>query len=830
MRTLVTALVLFFSSSLSAQGLGTHDQFDSSGITLMGWIPNGEFSNWEGADDCWGYTSPSGREYAIIGTTGAIGFAEITNPSEPVIVASHSTTVSNWHDIKVYQDHAYSVSEGGGGIHIFNMSGIDLGMVRNVGRVTTGGSTTTHNIAIDSTSGYLYRLDGGFSGIRIYDLVNPGAPNFIGSWSVRGVHDAQFITYDSGPFAGKEIGFLASDSPGFDGLTIVDVTDKANILLLGSVEYPNQVVAHQGWLSDDMQTFYFSDEADESSFGFTTRTHMFDVSDLTNPTYIGFFTNGNTASDHNLFANGDKIFEANFMSGIRVYDATIPTSPVEIAYFDTQLSSDVAKTEGLWGNYPFFPSGTFIGSDEVKGLFIWRLGGPKLTYSFPNGLPDPVSPDGETVRVRIDEETLGDLVPGSVTLHVVVAGVEVATPMLDIGGGDFLASLPASNCGEILRYRLSARSTDNLLWRSPASTEDDYHYTLSAYSETVVSSFAMEATGDWVGGVAGDTANSGAWVRGAPNGTAAQTEIDHTPGPGQTACWFTGQATVGLDSGVGDVDGGFTTLLSAPIPTAGLVDPYISYWRWFHNAGGANPDSDTFTVEVTNDGTNWVLAETVGPTGPDVRGGWRRHSFRVQDFVPLVGTLRVRFRANDAGSASVVEAAIDDFRVFETGCGDCNGNGIDDATDILTATSLDLDGNGQPDECQPFSADTATISLSAGGTQNMVLNAGSAYGFMLYRVFGSFSGTAPGLLFGDIFLPLNYDGYFEITLFQPKIPSFGNFKSSLDANGQSTASLTVFPGLDPTLAGVTLHHAFIATEIFGLVHFASNAIPVVLVP
>ena len=112
----------------------------------------------------------------------------------------------------------------------------------------------------------------------------------------------------------------------------------------------------------------------------------------------------------------------------------------------------------------------------------------------------------------------------------------------------------------------------------------------------------------------------------------------------------------------------------------------------------------------------------------------------------------------------------------------------------------------------------------------MVLDAGAAHGFMLYRVFGSFSGTAPGLLFGDIFLPLNFDGYFEVTLFQPKIPSFGGFKFSLDANGQSTASLTVFPGLDPTLAGITLHHAFIATEIFGLVHFASNAIPVILVP
>ena len=30
---------------------------------------------------------------------------------------------------------------------------------------------------------------------------------------------------------------------------------------------------------------------------------------------------------------------------------------------------------------------------------------------------------------------------------------------------------------------------------------------------------------------------------------------------------------------------------------------------------------------------------------------------------------------------------------------DCNGNGIDDATDIANGTSEDCNGNGIPDEC-----------------------------------------------------------------------------------------------------------------------------------
>ncbi|MFT5287344.1 MAG: choice-of-anchor B domain-containing protein [Planctomycetota bacterium] len=828
MRNFAVVLFLLMSTSLWAQGLGTHDQYESSGVTLTGWLPCGDFGNSQGADDCWGYTSASGREYAIIGTTSDIGFAEITNPSEPVVVAALPTMSSNWHDIKTYQEYAYSVSEGGGGIHVFDLSAIDLGIVTSVTNVTTGGAQATHNVAIDEASGFLYRCDGGGfqGGLRIYSLANPALPTLVTTWTGREVHDAQVVSFTSGPFANRQIGFLASHSVGFDGLTIVDLTVKTAIVILGSVEYPNQSVAHQGWLSDDQTIFYYGDEADEISSGFTTRTMMFDVSDLTNPTYIGAFTNGNTASDHNLYAKGSKLFEANFMSGLRVYDLTDPINPIETAYFDTQISSDVAKTEGLWGNYPFFASGTIIGSDEVKGLFIWRLGDPQLTFSFPQGLPDPISPDGESIRVDINEAVPGALAGGTPTLHVLMAGAEIDLPLIEIGPGEFIANVPASNCGEVSAYRISARSTDNMLWRSPASTEDNYHFALSAYSENVLIEYDMESATGWVGGVAGDTASAGAWVRDVPRGTAAQTEIDHSPGATQTMCWVTGQATVGLDNSVGDVDSGLTTLLSPVLALAGMSDVRIDYWRWYHNTSGSNPQTDIFTIQVTNDGVNWTTVERIGPTGPEIRGGWRRHAFRVEDYVALTNSVQVRFRASDVGLASVVEAAVDDFRVIEIVCGDCNANGTADATDIMNGSSLDLDGNGLPDECQSLSADVATVSLSAGGQQSFSLDAGEAHGSMVYWMFGSFTGTAPGLQLGEILLPLNFDAYFRITLNNPGFAIFGNFLSSLDPAGHANASFNMPAGTDPSLMGVTLYHAYLAASSVGSAHFASNAIPV----
>ena len=262
-----------------------------------------------------------------------------------------------------------------------------------------------------------------------------------------------------------------------------------------------------------------------------------------------------------------------------------------------------------------------------------------------------------------------------------------------------------------------------------------------------------------------------------------------------------------------------------------MSDPYVSYWRWFHNMAGIAPGADTFSVDVSrNNGASWVNVETVGPTGDEVRGGWRRHAFRVRDFVSPSNEVRVRFVASDTGAASVVEAGVDDFRVFETTCDDCNGNGTNDAMDIAMGTSLDLDGDGLPDECQPLSADVATISLSAGGSQNLTLDAGVTHESMLYWMFGSVTGTAPGLLFGTILLPLNFDVYFNVTLTKPFAGPFAGFLSFLDASGQGTAAFSIPSGFDPGLAGVTLFHAFTAAADLGFVHFASNAIPVTLVP
>ncbi|MCB1049278.1 MAG: choice-of-anchor B family protein [Acidobacteria bacterium] len=352
--------------------------FPSLNMQLYSWIPIPELQeNADEGNDCWGYVSQSGREYAMMGLSNGTVFVDVTYPSNAQVVGFIAGPTSIWRDIKVFGTRAYAVSEGGSGIQVFDLSAIDQGIIRDKGIVLDGTVPATHNVAINEESGYLYRCGGSDNGLRIYDLnANPDRPSLVAVWPDRYVHDAQIVVMKSGPFAGRELAFCCAGlNGGWDmtGLTILDVTDKANLKVVTHYEYPQPAYSHQGWISEDQQTFYLNDELDERTYGIKTRTHVMDISNLTKPVQIGTFSSNTTAIDHNLYVHQGRIYEANYRSGLRVFDATDPHHPSEMAFFDTYPEDDRPNFNGIWSNYPYFPSQTLIGSDLERGLFVLKL-------------------------------------------------------------------------------------------------------------------------------------------------------------------------------------------------------------------------------------------------------------------------------------------------------------------------------------------------------------------------------------------------------------------------------------------------------------------------
>jgi choice-of-anchor B domain-containing protein len=662
------ALLLLFSATSAPQAGGPTSpgiQFPSNGVQLMSWLPLSEFGQGAaGGNDCWGYVSPSGSEYAILGTTNGTGFVRIDDPGNAQVVGFIPGPVSLWRDIKTYEHYAYAVSEGGGGIQVIDLSGIDSGVVTHVNSVTSGGTQATHNVAIDEDSGYLYRCGGGGRGLRIYRLhTNPQSPVYVGSWDTRYVHDAQVVTMTSGPYAGQELAYCCNGNSA-TGLDILNVTNKNNISLLDHVTYSPSAYSHQGWLSPDRNLFYLGDELDENGANNTT-THIIDVSNPSSAFGVGSFTNQSTAIGHNLYTLGNDIYAANYRSGLRIFDATNPLSPVETAWFDVWPTDDQAEFSGLWSCYPYFPSGTVIGSDRQKGLFVWRIGEPLVDIRLSTGAPSLISPDGAALSVQLDVLSPAALDATTPRLWWDAGAGWQSSALTHSSGPNWTAQLPALACGTDIAWYLSASSTDGVTWTLPSEAPLSPFFSTAATTETVLLETDFETASGFTSGSWDDDATAGHWVLGDPSPTAAQPGDDHSPNG--TRCWYTG-----ADS---DVDGGHTSLLFPTWDLSGAEDPVLSFWM-FVNIGQGNPSpSDHTRVQASTDGgITWVTIENMIHPPPHTRGLWIYHHYHLADHLSLAQPIRMRIRANDLNIDSTVEAAVDDLRLTDLGCG-CPGGG-----------------------------------------------------------------------------------------------------------------------------------------------------------
>ncbi|MCW5776696.1 MAG: choice-of-anchor B family protein [Phycisphaeraceae bacterium] len=682
---------------------GGRNTFPTLNMTLYAWMPLSAFppGNHSTGNDCWGYVSPSGREYAIMGLARGFGFVEITDPWNPVLVGVINGPNSLWHDVKVIGHHAYGVSEGGSGIQVMDMSQIDNGVVTLVQNKTQGGHSSTHNIAANVDSGYLYLVGTNINngGLTAVSTADPDNPTIVGTWNAMYVHDAQIVTYTEGPFAGREIAFCLSGFNGGwnnTGLRIVDVTDKSNMFTISQAFWSGARYAHQGWLSEDRRHFYINDELDEGDTVQVTTTRIFDVSDINNPVYVGFFTSGAAATDHNLYTHQGKIFEANYKSGLRVFDKSNPAAPVQIAYFDTYPESDTSGFNGAWSTYPYFPSGTILISDLDRGLFIVRLDGVSIDYE---GAPPTILTPNVATPIRVVVNPLIDQYnPDSVRLHYRAAeGSWQVAVMTDQGDSVFQGVLPGFACLADAEYYASVVTDKGTTVTTPVVGA-------KVISEIVVHFHDnFDTNKGWTAGAPDDNATAGHWSRMPPQQTTSGGAIVQ---PGWVVsganCWVT-DGRAGQSAGTYDVDNGKTTLFSPVFNLEGM-DPVISYWRWFSNNAGSGAYSDVFVVDVsTNGGSTWTNFETVGPSGSEVGGGWLYKERRLGEVVSPTSTVRFRFVASDYNPQSLVEACIDDFRIVlfechEPSCiADFNGDTVVNTLDVLAYLNAYSAGDSSAD-------------------------------------------------------------------------------------------------------------------------------------
>lgn len=403
MKKLLPFLVSFLSISM------LHAQ-PSLNMTLL--------ANWDDDDlptqsnvqynDIWGYVDCDGNEYAIMGSAQNIHFFDLSTPTNPIEIDRFpGTSLSLWRDIKTFQNRAYSVADqGNDGLFIFDLSQVPTAVSQSF--QTTDYFGQAHNIFIDEANGRLYAVgtDTRANGVIILDLnANADDPVLLADIPLLGgyVHDI---------YVRDNIGYCSHGNSGF---YIYDFTVPQAPVLLGSLtNYPESGYNHSSWLHADGQRLVFVDET------FGTSAKMVDVSDPLDMNITDLFKSELLFPDatgsiiHNPFIRGNYVIASYYHDGIQVFDMTDPTNVTQVAYYDTFPSNiDYAGFRGCWGVYPFFPSGTIIGSDISNGLFVVELEGialePMGYVSYPSAEINIDGPQticaGESLTLTLEENS-----------------------------------------------------------------------------------------------------------------------------------------------------------------------------------------------------------------------------------------------------------------------------------------------------------------------------------------------------------------------------------------------------------------------------------------
>lgn len=400
-------------------------------VDLMDMATLSELGGGNNGNDCWGWVDPgTGREFVLYGRSTGTAIVEITDPTNMVYLANVATATvpSLWRDIKVFGHHAYIVSEASGhGLQVVDLNEVlelTPGLVANLDPVTTYGSFgKAHNVIINEESGFAYVVGSNTfgGGLHIVSLADPAAPVLAGAYDGAYSHDAHPIVYN-GPdsdYIGHELVFCFN---GYSGMAIVDATDKADVGLVSTLTYAELGYTHQGWVNEDHTLCFVNDELDEQNFGNNTRTYIIDITDINAPAVIGFYTAPVPAIDHNHYVVGDRLFQANYLSGMRVLDVSdAANGNLElVAYYDTNPESDESDFGGAWSVYPYFPSGN-VAISTMSGLYLVRpseavwgtVSG--CTYAFAgNYNPDATVDDGSCVEAGCTDDAALNFSPTAV--------------------------------------------------------------------------------------------------------------------------------------------------------------------------------------------------------------------------------------------------------------------------------------------------------------------------------------------------------------------------------------------------------------------------------
>ncbi len=701
-RIIFTLLSTFFALSIFAQT-------DPLNVTYKGNVTyNQELS------DVWGYVTPEGDEYALVGVYNGVSIVDLSDPENPTEVFFENGAGSIWRDIKTWGEYAYVINETSNGLMVIDLTDLpnsvsSFNWTPNIAGLGT--LNTCHNIYIDEF-GYAYlvgcNINGG--GMLYVDVfTTPGSPVYVNKGPAIYNHDVYVrnnVAYSSELNLGQ--------------FAIYDISDKNSTQLLGTQSTLFNFT-HNAWLSDDGNTLFTTDEQSGATVGSYDVSDPADIQTLDN--FQPYETLGDGVIPHNVHVWQDWLIVSYYTDGCIIVDGSRPDNLVEVGNFDTFIPASTGFS-GAWGAYPFLPSGLILISDIGNGLYVlepnyvnacWLEG--EITDASNGSAINGASVELLTTNVFEQSQANGEYktgfaVAGTYDVLVKKAGFEPGTAQATLENGvvtildvELVPLVPFAVSGLVI----DEDSNDPVANAKVSIINDDFNYDIETdangnfniasffagdyevfagkwgYKTTGTSSESIDENNNTLtleiaegyedifsldlGWSVDFNAQSGIWERGAPigvevpgGGVYLTPPIDVTEDIGNS-CYVTGN--------VGDLFGGVlingnTTLTSPLFDLTDYNEPYMSYYLWYLSVDPNNGDpTDTeFLVKLDN-GTESVYVDTVSFSDfYDLE--WNLSEINIAEHIMPTDSMTVSFEATTPFDFSeIVEAAVDYFQVWD---------------------------------------------------------------------------------------------------------------------------------------------------------------------
>lgn len=318
--------------------------------------------------NCWGWVSPDGREYALLGTYTGTAIIDLNvSPIREIAHIPGPPASCAYREIKTYKHYAYIVSEGGQGVQIVDLSQLpDTAILIRNFNYTSGTRNTLRSHTVTLADGYLY-LNGSANwspgGVLIFSLRNdPTNPEFVGQFQPQYIHDS-FVRNDT---------LYAAAIYSGGGLYVVNIQNKANPQVIRFIQYTGSGT-HHAWASINGGRYVFTTD----EIGTVNNLKIWDLTNLgPGPPFTPLAQYAASPVDiiHNVHGRGNYLYISHYSAGMRVVDVHNPAAPVEVGWYDSYPGTS-GSFNGCWGVYPYFPSGRWIGSDMQTGLYLLSFSG-----------------------------------------------------------------------------------------------------------------------------------------------------------------------------------------------------------------------------------------------------------------------------------------------------------------------------------------------------------------------------------------------------------------------------------------------------------------------